>query len=807
MERVHQYLHITNGGAGSGKTTQLKQDVVDLATRHKAKLVNNAQSILVISYTNVAVDEIRARIAQDYGEEDWFACVEFCTIHSLARSLLAHFKAEVAALYVQAKNPDRKKLKLEEFSFGDVEFGHEDAYASYSRKTIAHLQAEQLAQAPTLGQASGAKAAKQSSGAQGATKSRTNKNSSKQKQLPAKIKLDHDQVISAFTYLLARDPRVGYALTRRYPLLLIDEAQDCDLRLGLELIALYKRELARLEQVTENPLCQVRLYGDPNQQIYDYHESKADLKPTGDFLVNYVHARLRAAKSRTEHRATALENCKAQANFASQQDASTVVTEHLYSNLLQHLLSTKTFTYKLCALEQNRRSSRALQNFFANFFGTLLPNYTHRPDDNERDEGKVNVIKLASDFQCQCCLEQQWEQLKPHLEEFGCVDWVVLYPHRHDVVASRVAECLKTCAASEPTPEDTALATTRAQVVNLFKSFLTKCADSRERKSYLRALAMYFEQVVFPLVSAEPKDFDQVLLALMSKQPTPQRLLVEKVHPALSLFNFEYCHDDLWGKLKSLAKYFADANLQVEQDANTDLTSVTALLAEAKAVGFAYSSANKNLKSRLRATKANFLLAAYWLYLLNGLIPLPLSNKLRSEAEKQPDGSKSGLLKLISKLARINPQVLKLLLNQYLPAHYFNALSNAGNPQVKVTNIHKVKGQEFDNVMVVVQRHSLKFSGKSSFSFFNSLCKHGVNQAEASQAEGITGQADYLSAYKRDLHLLYVACTRARKNLLLVLVEPTGEQAQASAPSLFTALLQASQPSGDSSQESLNQDE
>lgn len=872
MTTGHKFLHLTNGGAGSGKTTQLKQDLAHLASTYQEQLYQRQQTLLVVSYTNVAVGEIRERMACEYGDQAWFKQVEFCTLHSLARSVLVHFKPEVASLYVRAKFANNKRLKLEDYSFVDVVFGHEEAYEAYSRKTLTHLE-QLLMQAdavsadaatasvatPTLKTPHVPKTPK----ANTTTKSTSAKSKSRA-ALPATIYLNHDQVLSAFTYLLATNERMGYLVTSLFPVIFIDEAQDSNVRLGLELIALYQREFAN---AGVNPLCQIRLYGDPNQQIYDYKDTSADFERKVDFFVKFVGEQLRA-------------------HLATRSDCP---TSPLKSNLLSHLLAQPNLDCHLRLLEVNQRSSSALQNFYFNCFSKLLPNYAHKPEASNTPDlkrklpsGKVRVVKLDSDFNCQCCLEQQWEKLEPVVKEFKVKDWVVLYPHRHDVVASKASQLLQSVTArksSTSTSLSTAastsaslatvgttsatlsaaqahasqetvsccrsaaqtrnLAQSRTEVKELFKVFMRGCEDGYERKAYLRALALYFEQVVFPLVEASADVFDQVLMDLVHQHSKQVQAAVGN-GLLVDTFYQHYNDPELWQRLKSLAKYFSSevdggeekareeatkqAQKELTDQAQDELTELDRqlhqrILFEAKALNFKASTSKFKI---LRAHKRNFTLAAYWLYLLNKLIPIPLSNRMRREQAQCPRENLA--LSNISKLASYKPQVLRHLLRQHLPIKQLNPTTHSktkSTSRVLVTNIHKVKGQEFDNVMVVIQRHDLEFKGKSAYAFFNSLCKHGVESAPTAQEEtvevkvaaettptvetnptahistdfpspDITESSAAFSSYQRDLNLLYVACTRARKNLLVVLVEPTGESAQPSAPSLYQKLLEAS---------------
>lgn len=88
---VNERITIINAPAGSGKTTEIENEV-------KSKVLDNQKKILCLTYTNRAVDELKSRINHK--------SVDICTIHSFLQreTKLIFSKPEIIDLYIRIFN-------------------------------------------------------------------------------------------------------------------------------------------------------------------------------------------------------------------------------------------------------------------------------------------------------------------------------------------------------------------------------------------------------------------------------------------------------------------------------------------------------------------------------------------------------------------------------------------------------------------------------------------------------------------------------------------------------------------------------
>lgn len=92
-----------NAGAGSGKTHSLMETISYILNKNNKTLEKNNQKIMIITYTNVAVQEIKNRL----GYSD---LIEVSTIHTRLWELIKNFKEDILKLHVNLMND-----KIEEF--------------------------------------------------------------------------------------------------------------------------------------------------------------------------------------------------------------------------------------------------------------------------------------------------------------------------------------------------------------------------------------------------------------------------------------------------------------------------------------------------------------------------------------------------------------------------------------------------------------------------------------------------------------------------------------------------------------------
>ncbi|WP_314067913.1 UvrD-helicase domain-containing protein [Rothia mucilaginosa] len=92
---------ILDAGAGSGKTYTLVEALKYIINQHSREYKSTGQRIACITYTNVAVDEIKNRISSD-------ATVYVSTIHGFLWSIIKNYQKEIKealiAINEKAKN-------------------------------------------------------------------------------------------------------------------------------------------------------------------------------------------------------------------------------------------------------------------------------------------------------------------------------------------------------------------------------------------------------------------------------------------------------------------------------------------------------------------------------------------------------------------------------------------------------------------------------------------------------------------------------------------------------------------------------
>lgn len=156
---------LVDAGAGAGKTTTLVNALTRLVGDSAEQLLSNGQRIVCITYTNVAVNEIKSRINND-------PLVLVSTIHEFLWSLIEPFqgelKAEVLALAEASGKPENTGLDLSNVRI---------EYWQYPRKY-------------------------------------------------ARGKLGHDDIISVSERLFSRYPKIGQLVADRFPIVFVDEYQD-----------------------------------------------------------------------------------------------------------------------------------------------------------------------------------------------------------------------------------------------------------------------------------------------------------------------------------------------------------------------------------------------------------------------------------------------------------------------------------------------------------------------------------------------------------------------------------------------------
>ena len=102
---IHNYDNLLfNAGAGSGKTYALIESLKYIINNHGVKLKNNNQKVVCITYTNVAVDEIKERLGNS-------EVVDVSTIHEKLWSFIKQHQKELLIVHSNKLTVEVAKLK------------------------------------------------------------------------------------------------------------------------------------------------------------------------------------------------------------------------------------------------------------------------------------------------------------------------------------------------------------------------------------------------------------------------------------------------------------------------------------------------------------------------------------------------------------------------------------------------------------------------------------------------------------------------------------------------------------------------
>lgn len=210
-------------GAGAGKTGALVQALLDARSIYGKDFRQNGQKIACITYTNVAVDVIKSRTQTD----DLFLV---STLHAFLWSLIGQFDDDLRLVLKEEIIPARIEKKRKD------EIG-ESKKAQAARAQILRLK-DGLAKIETVDEV---------------------KYDVSGRRNYAKGKIDHDDVIDMAALLLSRSSVLQAIVSQRFPIILIDEAQDTfgSIMTAFNVIA------------ASNGFPIVGYFGDPMQQIYE----------------------------------------------------------------------------------------------------------------------------------------------------------------------------------------------------------------------------------------------------------------------------------------------------------------------------------------------------------------------------------------------------------------------------------------------------------------------------------------------------------------------------------------------------------
>lgn len=220
---------VVRAGAGSGKTTSLIKALASLMASRGPHLEANQQRIACITYTEVAVKEIRADVRES-------PLVHVSTIHSFLWELCRPFQSDINAWVRAAIEGDLESLR-----------GEREGYALKPRthdKTKARNAAAIAVKEQQLRGFSG----------------RTSFTYGVATNYDEGV-LGHDAVIKLATHLLENKPLLARLTAQRYPYFFVDESQDT-----MPTVVNALRVVAS-GSPSSNAFC-LGFFGDPMQQIY-----------------------------------------------------------------------------------------------------------------------------------------------------------------------------------------------------------------------------------------------------------------------------------------------------------------------------------------------------------------------------------------------------------------------------------------------------------------------------------------------------------------------------------------------------------
>lgn len=218
-------------GAGSGKTRSLVEVLKRFRKENIHRLRINAQQVAIITYTNAATDEIKRRLEFD-------PAFNVTTIHSFAWALIEPYTHDIKELLkVRLQNEiDELELAQSKGRAGSKAAEDRPRQITSKRKRLESLSSVRKFSYNPNGENSG------------------------------KDSLNHAEVIALTAELLARRPLLQRILTRKFPVLLVDESQDTKKELIEALFTVQQMHKAQFS---------LGLFGDTMQRIY--MDGKEDL--------------------------------------------------------------------------------------------------------------------------------------------------------------------------------------------------------------------------------------------------------------------------------------------------------------------------------------------------------------------------------------------------------------------------------------------------------------------------------------------------------------------------------------------------
>ncbi len=230
-DEIYSYLNIDSpksfflfAGAGSGKTRTLVDVLKRIKVNDSQKFRLNGHRIAIITYTNAACDEIKHRLGND-------SLFEVSTIHSFVWELIRPYNEDIRAWLKESLSNEIRELNKQEAK------GRSGTKASIDRQRKIESKSKRL---ESLNR-----------------KVRFTYNPNGDNQ--GKYSLSHSEVIYIASSFLTEKPLINQIMTRKFPILLIDESQDTKKEL---IDSFFKVQESHKEAFA------LGLFGDTMQRIY-----------------------------------------------------------------------------------------------------------------------------------------------------------------------------------------------------------------------------------------------------------------------------------------------------------------------------------------------------------------------------------------------------------------------------------------------------------------------------------------------------------------------------------------------------------
>ncbi len=271
-------------GAGAGKTYALKETLVYILKNYGESLKKLNQNILCITYTNVAVNEIKDRLGNT-------SIVLVSTIHERIWNIIKRFQNELRLLHKDKlqeeitsiktflENDDKSKWYrcVDTLLFDNVLFNHIEDYYKSAKKGTAEFKSDFIQQYFSNFNITNISNFKSTIGKL-IRKQKYEEALSKMDQLTSKqivydhkynndqlekLMISHDTLLDYAFQLILKYEKLQKILADKYPFIFVDEYQDTNEKI-VKLINLIKNQSEKIGK----PVC-IGYFGDSKQSIYN----------------------------------------------------------------------------------------------------------------------------------------------------------------------------------------------------------------------------------------------------------------------------------------------------------------------------------------------------------------------------------------------------------------------------------------------------------------------------------------------------------------------------------------------------------